>query len=65
MEEGINGFVLLEHQDANVAASRIVNLSNAQQRQVMGTAALQTAAMHDWERLTEEIEKIYEITFDA
>ena len=60
VEEGINGFVLPEHQNADAAADRIVRLSDTARREVMGTAAAQTASMHYWERLANEIAKIYE-----
>jgi UDP-glucose:(heptosyl)LPS alpha-1,3-glucosyltransferase len=60
VEEGINGFVLPEHQDVDAAADRITQLSNAEQREKMGIAAAQTAAMHDWERLAEKMEHIYQ-----
>jgi UDP-glucose:(heptosyl)LPS alpha-1,3-glucosyltransferase len=59
VEEGINGFVLPEHQDADAAADRIVRLSDTAQRETMGTAAAQTAAMHDWEKLAEKMERLY------
>jgi UDP-glucose:(heptosyl)LPS alpha-1,3-glucosyltransferase len=58
--EGINGFILPAHHDEDAAADCIVRLSNMQQRQAMGTAAAQTAAMHDWERLAEKLCEIYE-----
>ena len=59
VEEGSNGFILPQYQDVDSAADRIVRLSNAERRETMGAAA-QTAAMHDWERLANKIEKIYE-----
>ena len=63
VEEDINGFVLPEHQNADAAADRIVRLSDTARREAMGTAAAQTAAMHDWERLAEKIGKMYELQF--
>ena len=60
VEEGSNGFILPQYQDVDSAADRIVRLSNAERRETMGAAAAQTAAMHDWERLANKIEKIYE-----
>jgi UDP-glucose:(heptosyl)LPS alpha-1,3-glucosyltransferase len=60
VQESINGFILSSPQDADAAAERIVRLSNAEQRGVMGTAAAQTAAMHDWKRLAEKMEQIYQ-----
>jgi len=59
VQEGVNGFVLPEHQDEDAAADRIIQLSEAEQREAMGTAAAHTAATHDWERLAEKIEQIY------
>lgn len=60
VEEGINGFVLPELQNAGAAADRIVQLSDAEQREAMGAAATQTASMHDWERLAEKMEYLYQ-----
>jgi UDP-glucose:(heptosyl)LPS alpha-1,3-glucosyltransferase len=65
VEEGINGFILPEHQDADAAADRIIRLSNGEQREAMGKAAAQTATMHDWERLVDKIGKIYELQFQS
>lgn len=59
VEEGVNGFVLPEHQDADAAADRIVRLSDTARREAMGAAAAQTAATHDWEMLAEKMEQIY------
>ena len=58
--EGVNGFILAEHQDADAAAERIIRLSDTARRKEMGMAAARTAAMHDWEKLANKIEKIYE-----
>ena len=60
VEEGINGFVLPTHLDADAAANRIVQLSITEQRDAMGAAAAQTASLHDWERLAEKMEQIYQ-----
>lgn len=65
VEEGINGFVLPEHQDADAAAERIGRLSVTGQREKMGRAALQTASMHDWEKLAEKIGNIYKMHFHS
>ena len=65
VEEGVNGFILPEHQDADAAADRIVRLSHAAQREAMGAAAAQSASTHDWERLAEKIGKIYELQFNT
>jgi UDP-glucose:(heptosyl)LPS alpha-1,3-glucosyltransferase len=61
VQEGVNGFVLSEHQDTETAANRIIQLSEGQRRETMGTAAAQTAAMHDWERLAEKMGEMYEV----
>ncbi|MFZ5502733.1 MAG: glycosyltransferase family 4 protein [Pseudomonadota bacterium] len=60
VDEGINGFVLPAQGDADAAADRIVRLSDATQRQVMGAAATRTASAHDWARLAEEMGHIYQ-----
>jgi len=60
VREGINGFILPEHLNADAAAERIVRLSDAGRREVMGIAAAQTAAMHDWEKLAEKMEYLYQ-----
>ena len=56
VQEGVNGFILHEHQEA---ADRIIRLSVVEQREAMGMAAARTAAKHDWERLAENMEQIY------
>jgi len=63
VEEGINGFIIPSPQDADAAADRINRLSDIRQREAMGLAASQTAAMHDWERLAEKIGRMYELQF--
>jgi UDP-glucose:(heptosyl)LPS alpha-1,3-glucosyltransferase len=63
VEEGVNGFVLPAHQDADVATDRIVRLSNAKERKMMGMAAAQTAAMHDWARLADKMDHLYQEAF--
>ncbi|MFZ5524738.1 MAG: glycosyltransferase family 4 protein [Pseudomonadota bacterium] len=60
VQEGSNGFILPQHQDADAAADRIVRLSDTERREAMGAAAAQTAAMHDWEKLANKMEKIYD-----
>ncbi|MDO8989255.1 MAG: glycosyltransferase family 4 protein [Sideroxyarcus sp.] len=60
VQEGINGFILPSPRDVEVGADRIVRLSGSELREIMGTAAAQTASMHDWERLTEKMANIYE-----
>jgi len=65
VEEGVNGFILPTPQDEDAAAERIVRLSHTAQREVMGAAAAQTAAKHDWERLAEKIGRMYELHFQT
>jgi UDP-glucose:(heptosyl)LPS alpha-1,3-glucosyltransferase len=60
VEEGANGFILPEHQDADAAAECVARLSDKVQRESMGAAAARTASMHDWERLAEKMEDLYE-----
>jgi UDP-glucose:(heptosyl)LPS alpha-1,3-glucosyltransferase len=60
VDEGVNGFVLPAPHDAIAAAERIVRLSDGARREAMGTAAAQTAAMHDWEKLAESMERLYQ-----
>lgn len=60
VQEGINGFILPAPQDVDAAADRIIRLSATEQRETMGAAASQTAAMHDWDRLADKMAKIYE-----
>lgn len=60
VEEGVNGFVLPAPQDAAAAAERIARLSDAERRNAMGAVAAQTAAMHDWERLAEKMDHLYQ-----
>jgi len=62
VQEGINGFVLPVYLDADTASDRILMLLNAKQRETMGDAAKQTALMHDWDRLTEKLEQLYQET---
>ena len=65
VEDGINGFVLPEHRDADAAAERIIQLLDIERREAMGTAAARTAAMHDWEKLAEKMAKLYKDAFTA
>lgn len=60
VEEGINGYILSAPKDADTAAVQIVRLSDKTLREMMGAAAAQTAAMHDWERLAERMEHFYQ-----
>lgn len=60
VDEGSNGFILPALQDVDAAADRIVRLTVEARRDAMGAAAAQTAAMHDWERLAENMEQLYQ-----
>lgn len=60
VEEGVNGFVLPAFQDTDAAADRIILLSDTVRREKMGLAAAQTASMHDWARLAEKLEQLYQ-----
>jgi len=60
VEDGINGFVLPEHNDVESAADRIIRLTNLEQREAMGKSAAKRAAQHDWDKLAEKIAVIYE-----
>ena len=60
VDEGVNGFILPTPQDVDAAADRIVRLTVDARRNAMGVAAAQTAAMHDWERMTEKMESLYQ-----
>lgn len=60
VEEGVNGFVLPAPQVADAAAERITRLTDAALRTAMGAAAAQTATMHDWERLAEKMQQLYQ-----
>jgi UDP-glucose:(heptosyl)LPS alpha-1,3-glucosyltransferase len=65
IEEGINGYILPTQKDVDAAADRILKLTVDSRRNAMGTEAAQTASVHDWERLAEEIGKIYEMHFQS
>lgn len=60
VEEGVNGFVLPDRLDADAAAGRIVLLLDAQRRAAMGEAGRRTASLHGWDRLAEEVGRVYE-----
>jgi UDP-glucose:(heptosyl)LPS alpha-1,3-glucosyltransferase len=60
IREGGNGFILPAHRDGDAAAERIIQLADANKREAMGQAAMQTAAMHDWDVLAEKIGRMYE-----
>ena len=60
VDEGVNGYVLPKHLDADTASDHIVQLSSAKLRKEMGEAASITATLHDWEQLAKKIGKMYE-----
>ena len=60
VEEGINGFVLPDGQDADAAAARVVHLLDEDRRRSMSAAAARTASRHDWERRVAEMAAAYE-----
>ena len=59
VEEGRNGYILPAQQDVEVAAGRMIELTDNARRAEMGEAASLTAAKHDWERLAEKMEILY------
>lgn len=59
VQDGVNGFVLPNHDDAGSAARHIVRLADESTRNVMGGAASQTAGQHDWDKLADAMEKLY------
>jgi len=59
VEEAVNGFTLPAPQDADAAADCIVRLVDNARREAMGASAATTAVMHDWEKLSENMEQIY------
>ena len=63
VQEGVNGFILPAPHDVDTAVDRIVRLSNREQLEVMGAAATQTASMHDWDKLAEKMERLYQEIF--
>jgi UDP-glucose:(heptosyl)LPS alpha-1,3-glucosyltransferase len=56
---GDNGFILPSPGDVDAAADCIVQLLDGERRTAMGAAAGQTAAMHDWGKLSEMMMQIY------
>jgi glycosyltransferase involved in cell wall biosynthesis len=59
VEEGVNGFVLPDRQDAEAAAGKIVLLLDAHRRAAMGEAGFRTASACSWERLAGEVMEVY------
>ncbi|MDH4284146.1 MAG: glycosyltransferase [Gallionellaceae bacterium] len=59
VEQGVNGFVLPDFRNANAAAGRMIELLDADRRNVMGAVAQAKASEQTWERLAEKMEKLY------
>jgi len=59
VEEGANGFVLPDGRDADAAAGKILLLLDENRRAAMGEAGFRTASTCSWERLAEEVGKVY------
>jgi UDP-glucose:(heptosyl)LPS alpha-1,3-glucosyltransferase len=60
VEEGVNGFVLPDGRDADAAAAKIVLLLDGGRRTAMGEAGYRTASLHTWDRLAENVARVYE-----
>ncbi|MBI5575409.1 MAG: glycosyltransferase family 4 protein [Deltaproteobacteria bacterium] len=60
VENGRNGFVVDDPEDAGAAADRIGLLMDGETRLRMGREARSTAREHSWDRLAEDMEGIYE-----
>jgi UDP-glucose:(heptosyl)LPS alpha-1,3-glucosyltransferase len=58
--EGENGYVLEAPPRPDLVASRILSLQKPQQREHMAMRAQATAQLHDWSRLTAQMEELYE-----
>lgn len=59
VREGVNGFVLPDRLDADAAAEKVVLLLDAPLRAAMGEEGLRTASTCSWERLADEVGKVY------
>jgi UDP-glucose:(heptosyl)LPS alpha-1,3-glucosyltransferase len=59
VEDGINGYILSDCDDADNAAQRIIQLLDAGRRNAMGAAAQLKAAEQGWDRLAAKMDKIY------
>jgi UDP-glucose:(heptosyl)LPS alpha-1,3-glucosyltransferase len=64
VEEGVNGFVLPDGRDADAAAGKILLLLDENRRAAMGEAGFRTASTHSWERLADEVGKVYGETIE-
>lgn len=60
VEEGLNGFILPDHRNADATACKIVHLLDHEQRETMGRAASQSASMHGWSNLVCTLNALYE-----
>ncbi len=60
VEDGLNGFVLLDRLDADIAGGKIVLLLDPSLRAAMGEAGRRTAQRHGWDRLAEEVAGVYD-----
>ena len=58
--EGTNGFILPAPGDVAAATERIVQMSDKEKQQTMGVAAMRTASLHDWDKLAEQMEDLYQ-----
>lgn len=60
VEDGANGFVVRNGRDADETADRIIQMLNAVTRKTIGVAAARCAMLYTWERLTDEMDVIYQ-----
>jgi UDP-glucose:(heptosyl)LPS alpha-1,3-glucosyltransferase len=60
VEEGVNGYVLPDGQDADAAAAKIALLLDGGRRAAMGEAGYRAASLYTWDRLVESVAQIYE-----
>ena len=58
--DGENGFVVTDPQDANTAATRLVQLVDAKRRNEMGAKAQQQAAAHGWDAVVQDLDRVYQ-----
>ena len=59
VEEGANGFVLVDRADSKAAAGMMASLLDPVRRHAMGKAAMQTASAHGWDLLAERMKELY------
>lgn len=60
VQEGVNGFILHTPHDTDTAVVCVMQLLDGVRREAMGAAAARTASMHDWERLADRTEQLYQ-----